>query len=324
MLLETLEQKKCFKLVCGAGNEDLDEVEKLVYLYAKAGCNYFDLSANPKIVDAARQSLEKVGLNKKIYLGCSFGIKGDPHQSKAYINMSDCIKCGKCSPLCLQNAITEQEQSFNVTQPKCIGCGKCIGICPQKCISMQDKAKELKEFLPALIEKNIDILEFHAISEDDDEVFRKWNELNEMFSGPLSICIDRSKLGDEKLLTRVKKMLEIRKPYTTIIQADGFPMSGGKDDFKTTLQAVAAAEIFQNANLPAYLVISGGTNAKSTLLAKQCDINLNGIAIGSYARKIVKEFIEKEDFFENEKRFNEALAIAKNLVETSLKYMGQE
>ena len=101
-------------------------------------------------------------------------------------------------------------------------------------------------------------------------------------------------------------------------------MSGGKDDFKTTLQAVAAAEIFQNANLPAYLVISGGTNAKSTLLAKQCDINLNGIAIGSYARKIVKEFIEKEDFFENEKSFNKALAIAKNLVETSLKYMAQE
>ena len=132
------------------------------------------------------------------------------------------------------------------------------------------------------------------------------------------------KLGDEKLLTRVKKMLEIRKPYTTIIQADGFPMSGGKDDFKTTLQAVAAAEIFQNANLPAYLVISGGTNAKSTLLAKQCDINLNGIAIGSYARKIVKEFIEQEDFFENEKNFNDALAIAKNLVETSLKYLAQE
>lgn len=65
-----------------------------------------------------------------------------------------------------------------------------------------------------------------------------------MFSGPLSICIDRSKLGDEKLLTRVKKMLEIRKPYTTIIQADGFPMSGGKDDFKTTLQAVAARRNF--------------------------------------------------------------------------------
>ena len=30
MLKDLLEDKKCFKLVCGAGNEDADEVEKLV------------------------------------------------------------------------------------------------------------------------------------------------------------------------------------------------------------------------------------------------------------------------------------------------------
>ncbi|MBE7707447.1 MAG: 4Fe-4S ferredoxin, partial [Cyanobacteria bacterium SIG27] len=42
MLKDLLENKKCFKLVCGAGNEDCNEVEKLVTIYSLAGANFFD------------------------------------------------------------------------------------------------------------------------------------------------------------------------------------------------------------------------------------------------------------------------------------------
>lgn len=45
-------------------------------------------------------------------------------------------------------------------------------------------------------------------------------------------------------------------------------MSGGDDNYKSTLQAVATGEIVQNAKLPVYLILSGGTNAKTTELAK--------------------------------------------------------
>ena len=48
MLKDLFEQKKCFKLVCGAGNEDIDEVEKLVTIYSLAGCNFFDVCAKPE------------------------------------------------------------------------------------------------------------------------------------------------------------------------------------------------------------------------------------------------------------------------------------
>lgn len=57
MLKELLNTKKCFKLVCGAGNEDANEVEKLVALYSSAGCKFFDLSAKPQIVDSAKRGL---------------------------------------------------------------------------------------------------------------------------------------------------------------------------------------------------------------------------------------------------------------------------
>ena len=50
MLEDILKNKNCFKLVCGAGNEDKNEVEKLVYLYSKAGCNIFDISANIDVI----------------------------------------------------------------------------------------------------------------------------------------------------------------------------------------------------------------------------------------------------------------------------------
>ena len=321
MLLDLFKDKKCFKLVCGAGNEDAIEVEKLVTLYSKAGCNFFDLCAKPEIVDAAKRGLERAGIKENRYLCVSVGIKGDPHVSKALIHPQNCVKCGACSNVCLQNAIIEGEDSYKINTIRCIGCGRCTKVCPKNCVEMTSAFKNLREVLPPIIKKGIDCIEFHALGEDENEVDEKWNDINDLYDGPLSICIDRSKLGNERVLKRINRMLEKRKPYTTIIQADGCPMSGGKDDFKTTLQTVAMAEIFQNAKLPVYLLLSGGTNSKSTELAKMCDINAGGVAIGSFARKIVKEYIDREDFLDNKEAFSKALVIAKNLVDVSLEYM---
>jgi hypothetical protein len=186
---------------------------------------------------------------------------------------------------------------------------------------MKSDFKNLRELLPPVIERGIDCIEFHVSGENEKEVDEKWEEINDLFDGILSISVNRSKLSDEKILKRITKMLEKRKPYTTIIQADGSPMSGGKDDFKTTLQTVALAELLQNTNLPVYMLLSGGTNSKTTELAKICGIKINGVAIGSFARKIVHEYINREDFLENEEIFNKALKIAKNLVDISLENM---
>ena len=108
-------------------------------------------------------------------------------------------------------------------------------------------------------------------------------------------------------------MLESRKPYTTIIQADGIPMSGSDNTYKTTLQAVAMAEIIQNENLPVYAFISGGTNTKTSKLANLCNINYKGIAIGSYARKVIKNHIKDNDY-NNPTKYESALKIAKKIV----------
>lgn len=320
MLKDLLETGKCFKLVCGAGNEDAKEVEKLVALYSAAGCKFFDLSAKEEVVEAAKKALG----DKEGYLCVSVGIKGDPHVRKAQIDYEKCVGCHKCEEICPQKTI----HHCKVKQFRCIGCGKCYSVCKQGAISYISESKNLREVLPPLIAKGIDCIELHAMGKsvmnaggqdlenDDYETFEKWNYINELYNGMLSICTARQYLSDEKMLERIKLMLKNRSPYSTIIQADGYPMSGSKDDYKTTLQAVATAEIVQNEKLPAYLMLSGGTNSKTAELAKMCGINYNGIAIGTFARKIVRQYIDREDFLTNKYAFNSALEIAKNLVKS--------
>ena len=86
MLKDLLENKKCFKLVCGAGNEDAIEVEKLVMIYSLAGCSFFDVCAKPEIVDAAKRGLKRAEISENRYICVSVGIDGDPHITKAKID----------------------------------------------------------------------------------------------------------------------------------------------------------------------------------------------------------------------------------------------
>lgn len=318
MLKDLLEEKRCFKLVCGAGNEDTKEVEKLVTIYSLAGCNFFDVCAKPQIVDAAKQGLKNAGINSERYICVSVGIDGDPHITKANIDEGKCIKCRMCIQKCPHNAI---DNSLKVIKERCLGCGQCKTQCPKSAITMTSQIINYKEVLPELIAKGIDCIEFHAISTDENDVDEKWEIINSLYSGMLCISLDRSEVGDKKLIERVKRLISTRKDFATIIQADGIAMSGNNDEFGTTLQAVATAQLFQNAKLPLYIMMSGGTNTKSTILAKQCGVKPHCIAIGSYARKIVEKYLKMDNLLENNTALEEAVSIAKSLVKTSLENM---
>ena len=320
MLKDLLDAKKCFKLVCGAGNEDALEVEKLVTIYSKAGCNFFDVCAKPEIVDAAKRGLKNAGIEQDRYLCVSVGIAGDPHITKAVIDQEKCVKCGKCKVTCPHDAIIELDK-YKVKKERCIGCSLCASVCPKGAISMEAQLMNYDEMLPKLIEKGIDCIEFHAISDDEFDVDAKWEIINELFDGMLCISLDRSGLGDNKLKARVERMLKNRTPYTTIIQADGVAMSGNDDEYGTTLQAVATAQLFQNSKLPLYIMMSGGTNTKSTELAKLCGVRPHCLAVGSYARKIVKEYLAMDDILTNEVKLAEAVSVAKSLIDVSLENM---
>lgn len=299
-----------FKLVCGAGNEDIESVKRLVYVYAFAGCVMFDLSARREILEAAKEGVQKAGISD-VKFCVSIGIKGDKHITKAKINASKCIKCANCYRNCPYDAIFS---SIIVDEKKCIGCSRCAEKCPVGAITMEDKDINVKEILPYMVKNGVSVLELHIMGHDKEDLNKKWTVINECNPEYASICIDRENFGNKEVLARIREMIELRKPYTTIVQADGIPMSGGSDDYKTTLQAIAMAEIIQNADLPVYIMLSGGTNSKTAELAKMCGINYWGIAVGSWARKIVKPYIIRDDFWENREIQNSAIEIARKLV----------
>lgn len=316
MLYDLFKEKRCFKLICGAGNEDVSEVEKLCYLYSLSGANFFDVCAKPEVVLAAKRGLERAGIKDR-YLCVSIGAESDKHFCKARIDESMCSNCSSCRSVCTQGAIETENFRHKINEKRCIGCSKCIDICPNAAIDLIQKSTDYKEILPPLIEIGLDCVEFHILG-DEKDIFIKWDEINSMFKGPISISINRSKIGDEALISLISKLLKTREPNSVIIQADGIPMSGGKDSFKSTLQAISTADLFLGANLNCYVMCSGGTNSKTSELAKMCEVPIEGVAIGSYARKIVKEYTQREDFFENKEVTENALSISKNLVERIL------
>ncbi len=323
MLIDILKSGKCFKLVCGAGNENVKEVERLVYTYALAGANLFDLSANLEVIKRAKNSIAKAKekVKNNFYISVSFGIAGDPHIRKAKIDISKCKLCKKCIKNCANNAIEEYKNSISIIEANCIGCGKCQLVCTFDAINFYQKIKPIKEILPEIVKLGIDCVELHAINEDEEEFLKNWQHIQQIHNGIVSLCLDRSRLSNYRLIERIKNALKNREPFTTIIQADGSPMSGGKNDYKSTLQAVATGEIVFNEKFPVFIILSGGTNSKSSKLAKMCGIKIDGVAIGSYARQIIKKEIKRNDFFYNEKIFNSALKKARKLVEKIRKYL---
>src|SRR5574344_641420 len=310
MIKDILEEKKCFKLVCGGGNQDASEIEKLVALYSKAGCKLFDMSADVEVVSAAQRGLDySIPKNEqKDYMICvSVAISGDPHISKAEIDFEKCIKCGHCEEVCNQKATLTDKT-------RCIGCGKCVKTCPQKCITLKSRNIDLKELMPHLIDLGITCVELHTTGDNETEIDEKWNYLNTLNLEMLSINVDRSKIGDEKILERLQRLLAKRKPFTTMIQTDGIAMSGDASTYKKTLQSVAITEHFLNKNLPAYIISSGGTNPKTRELLNLCEVYPNGVAVGTFARLLVRDFTSREDFLTNKDTFNEALKISTDFV----------
>lgn len=322
-----LQEKRLFKLVCGAGNEDIGEIYDLSFVYTLAGCNMIDLSAKVDVVKACAAGIDKamsiapsLGIEIEIrpFIMVSVGLKGDPHVRKARIDSERCVECGLCIKECEQHAI---DDNYVIMEYRCIGCGKCADVCQQEAIVFTHKSVDLGAILPQCIESGAECVELHAVSADDVSIISDWTTINDLVpDNYISLCIDRSKLSNEKFMERVRQVYDIAGKRT-IIQADGAPMSGGKDDFNSTLQTIATADIVRKSKVPLMILASGGTNSKTGELAAMCGVEINGVSLGTYARKLVHPFISQEGFENDEKTIKKAVEIARVLIEVNIKYM---
>lgn len=326
-----LDTRKYFKLVCGAGNEDAEEVKRLVVLYTLAGAKGMDVSANINVVEHATQGIDlafelapKFGIELKTrpFITVSVGMPGDHHVRKAFIDLDICIKCNLCIPVCPTDAIP---QELIIITEKCIGCGNCP---KDDIISYSNNERELRELLPKCIEA--EHIELHAAVADDTAIMDEWKIVCDSNpNGHVSMCLDRLHLSNFTFEERVRKAKELAGDRL-IIQSDGYPMSGGADDYNTTLQAIATADVlnkkfnmtidkknkilkYKSKNEVSQL-LSGGTNSLTAVLADQCGVKFQGASLGTFARKLVKDVINNESFYDNLELIKQGSLIAKKLV----------
>jgi len=332
-----LEEGKYFKLVCGAGNEDTEEVKRLTVLYTLAGAKGMDISANVDVVKACMEGIDiafnlsrEFGINLKIrpFIMVSVGMPGDHHVRKSFINLDTCLKCDLCIPVCPTDAIPE---SLIVIKEKCIGCGNCSAICPRSdIIHYEHNERSLRTLLPECLEAGAEQIELHAAVADDEFIMQEWQMVSEVCpDGHISMCLDRLHLSNFSFENRIEKAKEIAKERL-IIQSDGYPMSGGEDDYNTTLQAIATADILNKKfnmtlrkrtnsliykkNNEVNQLLSGGTNSLTAKLARKANVRFQGASLGTFARQIVKDIVDDNDFYTNKELIRKGYMIANELV----------
>lgn len=58
----------------------------------------------------------------------------------AKIDPEVCIQCGDCVDRCPMDAITELDETMEVSTDKCVGCGVCVSVCPEEAIGLEEVA----------------------------------------------------------------------------------------------------------------------------------------------------------------------------------------
>ncbi len=283
-----------FKLVAGLGNKDVNRVVALVLPWLKAGAGIFDTSA--KVLPALQKEIVKNGYKLNDYEFCvSVPVSGDVHGKKALILQNLCKKCGKCAKKCKEGAIEKKENEILICQDKCIGCMHCKKVCDFNAIEFgDDMNSDFDELLET--DAKIDTLEVHISTKDKKEIINFYEKIVKKIRGrinKISVCLSRTYFSNKKTEKILAKLKELSNGFVFVVQTDGMPMNGGKEDFASTIEAVAFGVFVKSLGYD--VILSGGTNSHTAPLAKSSGLDCT-IAYGSYARNLISGLNTKEAF----------------------------
>lgn len=347
--LQSLQEGRWFKLICGASFQHLPSVRSLTLAYSLAGADCIDVAADPAVIAIARESIQTAASLADItrqqtgrsyqtpWLMVSLNDGEDPHFRKAQFDPAFCpTECDRpCERICPAQAIafTVDEMHSGVIDSRCYGCGRCVPICPIQHISTRSYVFTPEAIAP-LVLQGVDALEIHTQVGRLNDFKRLWSAVSPYIDQLKLIAI--SCPDGEGLLDYLRSLYALISPLPcpVIWQTDGRPMSGDIGDGATRASVKLGQKVL-SAKLPGYVQLAGGTNGytvsklKALGLLNEAPMNhhqfnlsapqnryIAGVAYGSYARSLLLPVLDQLDAkgFTSPQSFPSSANLAGNLI----------
>lgn len=285
---QALQQRRFFKLICGASYRNTDFISELAYIFASAGAQVIDVGARPELVKSALAGIARaeVPVAGLPLVMVSVGINSDLHFLRVEKEHSLCTDHGYCANACPHEVFVGSE----IRLQNCLGCDHCVIACPEKALRLvaREPMAELHGLLEACFEAGASAIEVHtgdggrAELEQLLQLMSPWQERIEL------LAFSMGAHGQERseIVALAQDVIEC-VGTEIIIQADGKPISGRKGA-KSTLPCLELAQEMFASGLEAFVQVSGGTNDLTGQLAQELKIPIHGVGMGSFARKYLK------------------------------------
>ena len=326
MGIEALRSRQWFKLICGASYQHLPAIRHLALVYTLAGADCIDMAPDPATIAAARDGIAAaLQINPQIsppLVMVSFNDGEDPHFRKAFFDPQLCpADCKRpCEKVCPTTAIQFSNDYNGIMPSLCYGCGRCLPVCPEQIIHTREQVYQPEHIFELVTNQSIDAIEIHTQPNRNQEFAAFWQRLSPIIPQLKLMAVSFPDCDHlhEYLLSLLDSMQPL--PRSLIWQTDGRPMSGDIGD-GTTRAALKLGQKVLDFQLPmGFVQLAGGTNASTVNKLRQAEIPVSGLAYGSYARKIIIDFLESQtpsvsDHLEDcPDLLWQAVAIAKQLV----------
>ncbi|WP_271254700.1 Light dependent period protein LdpA domain-containing protein [Pseudanabaena sp. Chao 1811] len=325
MEIEALRSRQWFKLICGASYQHLPAIRHLALIYTLAGADCIDMAPDPATIAAAREGIAAamdLGATRSPLVMVSFNDGEDPHFRKAVFDPELCpTNCSRpCEKVCPTTAIKFGNDYNGVISDLCYGCGRCLPLCPVQIIQTREQVYVPEDIFDEVLNQKVDAIEIHTQPNRTQEFAAFWQRLSPIIPKLQLMAVsfpDCENLRDY-LISLIAGMQP--QPRSLIWQTDGRPMSGDIGDGATRAALQLGRKVLDFQLPLGFVQLAGGTNASTVPKLRQADIPVAGVAYGSYARKIVMDFLE-DSGVEIPDRLEEkscllwqAVAIAKQLV----------
>ncbi len=297
MEIEALRSRQWFKLICGASYQHLPAIRHLALIYTLAGADCIDMAPDPAAIAAARDGIKaamELGATRSPLVMVSFNDGEDPHFRKAIFDPQLCPSdCNRpCEKVCPTNAIQFSNDYNGVISNLCYGCGRCLPLCPVQIIHTREQVYVPEDIFGAVLNQQIDAIEIHTQPNRTKEFAAFWQRLSPIIPELKLMAVSFPDCED--LHEYLKSLLAgmTPQPRSLIWQTDGRPMSGDIGD-GSTRAALQLGQKVLDFQLPlGFVQLAGGTNASTVSKLRQAAIPVAGVAYGSYARKIIMDFLE--------------------------------